>query len=559
MDIKNKIMLQLKAITGVDNPQIDFSSSEEFGDYTTNVAMVAAKEKGKNPRELAEEIVIQIDKDLFEKVEVAGPGFINFYVIKDALIDSLLRIDIDKENYGKSDLLDKKRINFEFGQPNTHKLPHIGHLFSYVLGFSLTNVLEAAGAEVYRVNYQGDIGPHVAKCLWALEKETPDIPKALSEKVQLLQKMYQTGSQAYEESDQAKKEIDTINKKLYQKDKEIYEKYQESRQWSVDYYKSFEQRLGIKYDRYYFESEVEDQGRKGVEKALGKVFTKSQGAIIFEGSKYGLHDRVFVTKYGTPTYEAKDTFLEVLKYKEWPYDLLIITTASEQNEYFKVVYKAIELLSPELKGKLKHIGFGMVNLTTGKMSSRTGQIISAVDLVEMAKKAVFEILNSRSELSDKEKEQIAEDVSIGAVKYAFLKSNPLQNIKFDLKESVSVEGNSGPYLQYTYARIQSVLEKDKQKNIISTYKDIQFNEEELSIMRKLSQFPEIIVNAAKTYSPNLICNYLFELASKFNGFYNKHKIIGGENEEFKLLLAKSTGQVIKNGLHLLGIKTPDRM
>lgn len=559
MDIKEKIITQLKTITGIQDPDVSFTSSEEFGDYTTNVAMVAAKQQGKKTRQLAEEYSAQIDKSLFDKVEVAGPGFINFYLKKDVLVDNLIQIDSKKTEYGKSDSLEGKRINFEFGQPNTHKLPHIGHLFSYVLGNSLTNILEAAGAKIYRVNYQGDIGPHVAKCLWAFEREKPDVPKDLVGKVKLLQKMYQTGSQAYEDSEEAKLEINQLNKLLYLKDTTVVKKYAETRQWSVDYYELFEERLGIKFDRYYFESEVEDKGREGVEKAVDTIFKKSEGAIIFEGSKYGLHDRVFITKYGTPTYEAKDTYLEVLKYKEWPYDLLIITTANEQNEYFKVIYKAIEQLHPNLKGKLKHIGFGMVNLTTGKMSSRTGKIVSAVDLIDLAKKEVESLVQKRVDIDETEKEKISEDVSMGAVKYTFLRSNPLQNIKFDIKESVSIEGNSGPYIQYTYARIQSVLGKAVKNKTILADKDIQINDEEMAIIRKLSQFTEIIVNAAKTYSPNLICNYLFHLASKFNTFYNKHKIVGGENEEFKLLLTRSTGQILQNGLKLLGIKTPNKM
>ena len=414
----------------------------------------------------------------------------------------------------------------------------------------MAKLLETSGAKVYRVNYQGDVGLHVAKCLWAFEKEKPLVPDDLEGKVKLLQVMYQKGSAAYEEVETAKEEIQALNKKIYEKDSEIKKLWEETRSWSVEYYKNFEERLGIKYDRYYFESEVYKEGTKIVKDNLGKVFKKSEGAIIFKGSKHGLHDRVFVTQYDTPTYEAKDLYLEVLKYKEWPYDLLIIATASEQNEYFKVVYKALEMLNPELKGKFKHIGFGMVNLKSGKMSSRTGNIVSAIDLVDIVTDRV-------SHLGSGEK-KLAETVGIGAVKYSFLKNNPLQDTTFSVEDSIASEGNSGPYLQYTVARSNSVLEKSKVKKS-SKLNPEKFGERELRVVRKLAQFPEVIASAAKNYSPNLLANYLYSLAQGFNNFYNSNKIIGSPEGGERIALTSGVANVLKKGLFLLGIETPDRM
>ncbi|MEK7168728.1 MAG: arginine--tRNA ligase [Patescibacteria group bacterium] len=553
------------AVSSILAPEINQSGGSRFSTLQDTYVFYnkfEAKSQGsfllnyeikRNPREFATEIISKIKSDIFEKIEVAGGGFINFWLKKDILVDNLIQIDSQKEDYGKSDLLKDKKIMFEYGDANTHKLPHLGHLFSYTYGEATSRILAFAGANVRKACYQGDIGLHVAKCLWAFQKQNPIVPKTLDCKVELLQKLYQDGSKAFEDEKIAE-EIKIINKEIYDSKSKLNKLWRETRQWSIDYYKKFEEELYINYDRYYYESEVYQKGQEIVEKNEGKVFKRSEGALIFEGSKYGLHDRVFVTKYGTPTYEAKDMYLQELKMQEWPMDLLIITTANEQNGYFDVIFKALETLDKKYFDKLLHIGFGMINLKTGKMSSRTGEILGAIDVIEKIKEL------SKEQNPDSE---IAQKVAIGAIKYSLLKNNPLQNIAFDINESVAREGNSGPYIQYTIARINSVLAKTLNSKLqilnklqISKFK---FQNEELSVLRKLSQFQEISITAAKTYSPNILCNYLYELASKFNTFYNAEKIIGGENEDYKLLLTKSTGQVLKNGLKLLGIESPAKM
>ena len=564
MKVRDQILMSLSVATGVPKEEIklDFPEREEFGDFSTNVALQIKNkknEKKKNPSVLSENIIKKLkeDKDLskiISKIEAAGPGFINFFLSEDALFDILVNINRQKDAFGRSDILKGKKIMFEFGQPNTHKLPHIGHLFSYIYGGSMTNILESVGAKLRRVNYQGDIGPHVAKCLWAYEKERPVVPKTLEEKVKLLQKMYQIGSESYDDKEDVKKEILEVNKKIYGKDKVLFRLWRETREWNIKYYKEFEKRLGIYYDRYYFESEVETEGKRIVEENEGKVFERSEGALIFKGSKYGLHDRVFVTKYGTPTYEAKDMYLQTLKIEEWPMDVLVITTAHEQNEYFRVVFAALEKLGITRGVKLKHIGFGMVNLKSGKMSSRTGRIISAIDLVNMVNKKVSHLNKDKN---------VAELVGMGAIKYSFLKNNHLQDTKFDVDESIASEGNSGPYLQYTYARTQSVLRKAKLKNL-KTEKlknTLKINDEEEKLLRIFVHFPEVIETVALTYSPNLLCNYLYNLAQKFNLFYNRHRIlnVSEPKREFRLRLTTATGQIIKNGLFLLGIAALEKM
>ena len=388
MTTRDQIIKAVKKAAGEKDIHLEFSEHMEHGDYATNVALILGKKQKANPRELANTLVSKLKKDnslknIVSKIEVAGPGFINFHLSEKVLFDTLVSVKEQKDAFGTTSLLKNKRIIFEYGQPNTHKLPHIGHLFSYVYGESMARLLSATGHEIRKVNYQGDVGPHVAKCLWAFILKNPKIPKGLDKKIELLQKMYQKGATAYIEDENAKKEIDQLNKKIYEKDSKIYDLWKETRSWSLEYYKGFENRIGVDDDRYYFESEVFQKGIDIVKEHLGGIFKKSQGAIIFEGSKYGLHDRVFVTGKGTAPYEAKDLALQMLKMEEWPADLLVITTASEQNEYFKVVFKALEILDSSFKGKLKHVGFGMVQLKSGKISSREGNIIGGIELVNV--------------------------------------------------------------------------------------------------------------------------------------------------------------------------------
>lgn len=546
---------------GLAHPQ-----NEDFGDYTTTVAMAIASKEKKNPHDIAEEIAGKIptgDKsDLIQSVKVAG-GFINITLKKSLLVEQVGEICSKAENYGNGVTQKNKRIMIEFGQPNTHKIPHIGHLFSYVLGESLARLTRSTGANIFCANYQGDVGPHVAKCLWAYLRDNPKDPKDKEKRAVLLQKMYQEGVKAYEDNKKAKNEIDELNVKIYKSDPSVLSLWKETRQWSIDHYMQFEKRLGTRFDRYYYESEVADQGRKIVEAASGKVFEQSEGAVIFDGEKYGLHKRVFITKNGTPTYEAKDMALQKIKYTEWPFDYMIITTANEQNEYFKVVLKALDELDPVFKGKIKHLGFGMVQLKSGKMSSRTGEIIGAIELVDQAVGAIQNIVKDREGLSENEKAKIAEVVGVGAVKWSFLKSNPLQNMTFDFKESVSFEGNSGPYIQYTYARAKSVLAEAGSYAPDKLDLEKVFTEkEEEALLKTLYKFPEVVAKAAEKLSPNTLCTYLFDLSQKFNAFYGTCRILQAESAEIKnsrLLLTAAAAQVIKNGLNLLGIEVLEKM
>lgn len=342
-------------------------------------------------------------------------------------------------------------------------------------------------------------------------------------------------------------------------DESIIAQWSRGRQWSLEYFDTVYEKFGTHFDRYYFESEAAPIGLALVEKhIIDKVFEKSDGAIIYRGEKAGLHTRVFITREHNATYEAKDLALAPLKYAEWPYDLSIIMTGNEQSEYFKVMLAALAQINPDLASRTRHMPFGMVRLTTGKMSSRTGDVITADWLIGEAEKRIYIILDSnKTNYSKKMKDEIAQKAAIAAIKYSMLRVNSTSDISFDIEASVSFEGDSGPYLQYTYARCKSVFRKaGKTKTDFRLRGNDNLNEEERILARQIMQFPDVVTDAAQNFSPNTICTYLFHLAQEFNLFYAKNPIIGND---MRLAMTAATAQVIKNGLYLLGIETMEQM
>lgn len=691
--MKHELTQLLKSIlsdfrVGDIEPEVEISDDSKHGEYTSNFALKLSSNskfktqnsKLKTPMDVALWVVEQVNsaklnvksegvdhntskndqktsressgKDVLrdiERIEAVKPGFINFFLTEAKLSTELIEVLKDKESYGKSQnnsnlvnwLNSKKQSNsasklskvmVEFAHPNTHKAFHIGHLRNITTGEAMVRLLESQGAKVTRVNYQGDVGMHIAKCLYGIlqvkseklkVKSLDEVRKlSIHKKVEYLGRAYAAGSKAYDDSDEAKQEIGEINIKIYQKDPEIYPLYQESRKWSLDYFEAIYKRVGSHFDRYYFESQVYQSGKENVQEGLKKgIFKESDGAVIFPGEKFGLHNRVFITSEGNATYEAKDMGLAPLQFKEYDPDLIIHVVGPEQKTYFEVVFKALEQLFPETTGKEYHLIYGWVRLKEGKMSSRSGNVVLGEWLLDEVKKEIYNIIltnvskdkaiDQSISKSTTNQETIAEKAAIAAVKYAFLKVSTSQEIAFDLKESVNINGDSGVYLLYTYARCKSVLKKAKlemsnikaqmpiqaqsskiQKKDIWIL-DLEFdlsldlshlslNSEEHAVARLIHFFPEIVSVAARNYAPNTLCKYLFDLSQAFNLFYQKNRIIEQEaisnkqefktkNQEhsqtkndkqisaFRLALTAATAQVLRNGLGLLGIETLEKM
>lgn len=542
-----------------ENVTLTHPTDLSHGDYATNIALRLANKLKMSPLELAEKIAKAVPKsELIDRVEVLKPGFINIHLSPTQLIAELKRSSTKEFDLGKQFKAKNNHILLEFGQPNTHKTPHIGHLFSYTFGESLARLTETVGNKVTRINYQGDIGLHVAKCLYGFNGS--DCEKYQNESgeelVNILQKCYQLGATAYEEDTEAKKKIDQINNELYLgKDIELDKFWKATRKWSLDFYKNFETVLGIKYDKYYFETETATKGKNIITAAVEKYggdFVLSDGATIFKGENYGLHTRVFLTSKGNPTYEAKDIGLIKLKAEDFTdFTESIVLTAVEQNEYWKVVLKATAVLFPDIASRSKHIGFGMINLPSGKMSSRTGQIINAFSLISTIEDEIRKQYNMNDE-------EVVKKIALAAIKYSFLKSDPQHNKTFDIETSVAKEGNSGPYLLYTFVRASSIL-RDQTLNDVEIGEKLELEESQL--LRLLVKFPEVVEQAAQRYSPSDIATYLYSIAQAFNLFYQKHPVLKseGQSRAFRLQLTASTANILQSGLNLLGIQTVEKM
>lgn len=538
--------LQIEA----DSILFEHPSDLSHGDYSTNVALILAKRSGKNPKDLAEEIVKYIEKPKeVEKIEVAGVGFINFYLTKEFFVESLK--EASNKDFGKSHFNKGKKIILEYTDPNPFKIFHIGHLMTNTIGESLSRLAEFSGAEVKRVNYQGDVGLHIAKAVWGIENLGKEIKTEKD-----LGEAYAYGAKKFEDNLDIQSEIIEINKKIYSKsDEEINRLYEYGKEISLKAFEEMYQKLDTKFDHYFFESEVVDEGKRIIKENIN-LFQKSDGAIVFKGENYGLHTRVFINSDGLPTYEAKELGLARTKYDYFPYDESYVITANEINAYFDVLLEVMKYVY-EREGfseKTTHIGHGMLRLPEGKMSSRTGDVLSAESLISSTQKAILDLMTER-EIDQKENTALI--IAISALKYSILKQSIGHDIIFDLKKSISFEGDSGPYLQYTAVRANSVLEIAKNKGLKKDGTppvDWKIGEIEKMIYR----FPEITERAWTLKSPQIITKFLIDLAGSFNSFYATEKI-ALEGEEYKLLLTESVLNVLRNGLYLLGIKVPVKM
>lgn len=560
--IKSQITESLSKISSELGGELEIDLTRpdlEKGDYTTNLALVLASKLGQSPQALASKISEKLKESLGEgyKVEIAGPGFVNIWLSK----EEIFNIFQDPQPLKGVALQGRRMV--EYAHPNTHKEMHIGHLRTLITGEALARLFEANGATVFRANYQGDIGPHVAKALFGAEKMIKDLgltiddigKRNLIERAKFLGEAYALGNKEYEGN---KSQIDEINDKLYKKDPSVMPIYEITRKWSLEYYEEFYKRFYTKFDRLFFESEMVEPGKRIVKENVGKVFKEDNGAVIFPGEQYGLHTRVFLTQAGNPTYEGKEMGNGFAEQEAFPFDEKIHIVGSEQAGYFQVVFKALELIDPDkFEGKQRHISMGMVTFTDRKMSSRTGDILRVDWLIDQVKERV-KSLAREGKISAEDVDSVIEMVAIGAIKYSVLKVGTGANTAFDIEKSVSLEGDSGPYLQYTYARTRSVLAKS-QIDLSSGSGDLKWEIEESDLLRHIYRFSDVVEDTGREYSPNILAEYLFHLAKLYNNFYQKHKIIGSDKEAFRLVLTKATGKTLKDGLNLLGIKSPERM
>lgn len=528
----------------------------QFGDFATNAALQLAKPLGRNPREIAEEIAASLrDTGNYEKVEVAGPGFINITLSGSVLL-ALIREEPRAINMGQNVVL-------EYSCPNAFKELHTGHLYQTIFGDILARLLLVSGATVHRTSFGGDVGLHVAKCLWGMRQELggekpeklANIPDDAFERSRWISRCYVIGATAYEGDEATKNDIDELNKTIYgfhdtnDHDSPLAKIYWQTRQWSFDYFDAFYQTIDVVPMRYIPESSTAPIGLKVVREQLLKGNLKeSEGAVVFEGdeSKH-LHTRVFVTSRGLPTYETKDIGVIWLEKQDYQFDRRYLITGNDQREYMRVVFAAAETFRPELAGTMTHLTNGTVRFADGKkMSSRLGNVTRAVDVLDVVREKVRSLVSDESNI---------EAVTLGAIKYVFAKYKLGGDIAFDINETVSLAGNSGPYLQYAHARARSVLEKS---NAVFA-QPAKVLPEDRALVRKLGEYHEVVAHAAKSLEPHYICNYLFELAQEFNRYYENNRVIGGDLEEHRVSLVALYADTLKAGLAILGIHAPEKL
>lgn len=573
MDIERKLQALIQdALTtaGISVPTITLEHPADLshGDYASNVALIAAKSAKANPRELATHIVAEIgDKkpSFIESIEVAGPGFINFRLSRTFFTDSLRIIKKAGDDFGATKVLKGQKYLVEYTDPNPFKEFHIGHLMSNAIGESLARLFASQGAKVKRMCYQGDVGPHVAKCLWGMKKNLtsmPDRKSSLSERASFLGRCYAEGSTAYEEDATAKSEIDALNKAVYEgAGRDLMKLYKRGRKWSLEKFEEIYKVLGTKFDHYVLESEVMHDGIAIVEKNIPTgIFEKSDGAVVFKAEKHDpkLHTRVFINSQGLPTYEAKELGLNTRKWKKIRPDKSIIITANEQTDYFRVVLKALELVAPEARSIVEHISHGMLRFAEGKMSSRKGNVVTGESLVKDVEALVATKLEGR-EMKDVEKKAVAEIVAVSAIKYSILKQVTSSDIIYDFEKSISFEGDSGPYILYSTVRAHSILEKAKKEGVKA---DFSHATSDIPTLEKiLYRFPEIVSRAVSERAPHHIATYLIEISAEFNSWYANTQIVkkGDADSAYRVALTESFSIVARKGLDLLGIRVPEKM
>ena len=514
-------------------------------DYSSNVAMALTRELKRNPREIATEIA---DKMPEYKTEVAGPGFLNFRLSDAYFWQKNRDFAHDFEKNISCDEYSGKTIVCEFSDPNPFKVLHVGHLYTSIVGDSISRLFEYAGAKVIRANFGGDVGLHVGKTIWALEKSGME-----DFTIEDVAAKYVEGTRAYDDDETAHAEITALNKEIYEinknnlHDSHVAEIYWKGREMSYDYFKDFYARIGLKFDKFYPESTVAELGLETVKKQLeAGVYEMSDGAVVFRGENFKLHTRVFINKEGVPTYESKDVGLIFTKWNDWHFDKSVVITANEQLDYMKVVLKSIEQYAPDLVAKTLHLTHGIVKLPGSvKMSSRKGNFLRAVDVLDVVSEELKEGYNSEDFT-----------VALGAVKYAFLKYRMGGDIIFDPKESVKMTGNSGPYLQYSCVRAKKILEKIGKKEARADY---EVNEHEKALIKKFVQYKDVLLSAVTDTAPQKVANYLYELAQEFSRFYENCPVAGSDAEAERGEIVSVFLKIMTHGLDLLGIKVPEEM
>lgn len=575
MDFQSKIVELLVKETKLETEELanllTVPPDPKLGDYAFPCFKL-----GKNPQEAAQKLKEKIQlPEYISKIEVAG-AYLNFFLKNHSLAEqTLTAIYQQAKNYGKKSCK-SQRIVIEYCGPNTNKPLHLGHLRNMALGNSVCRILSFQGNEVFPVNIVNDRGIHICQSMLAYLKwgnnKSPD-----KKGDHFVGDYYVLFSKKAQEDENLKQEAQELLLKWEQGDKEIKTVWKKMNSWVLDGFAETYHRFGIKFVKEYFESQYYQHGKSLVQEGLKKKIFEIDpaGNIIAPLEKYKFTNKVLLRKDETSVYITQDMYLANLRYQDFKFDKMIYVVASEQRLHFQQLFKILELLEKKYAKNMYHLSYGLVHLPSGRMKSREGTVIDADDIMdEVSALAEKEVLLRHKDISSQEAKERAESISLAAIKFFMLQTDAVKDLIFNPEKSLSFEGETGPYLQYTHARACSILEKANDltftdslafTNNLAITKHINFGAfnlpEEIAVVRHLYKFPEVVEKAAQTQKPHLIAQYLIALAQSFNEFYHQCPVISEQKNLMKsrLLLVDCVRQVLDNGLNLLGITALKKM
>ena len=574
----------------MENVEIQQTRKEFEGDYTL-VLFPLLKHIKANPQEIGEKLGDYLSSHaLWEGQPIVSgynvvKGFLNLSICENYFLHFLHQIAPEKD-YGKKPITkDSPAVIVEYSSPNTNKPLHLGHIRNNLLGFSMAKIIEATGKKVYKTQIINDRGIHICKSMiaWQLfgKGETPESTGEKGDK--LVGKYYVLFDKAYKEEiaglisagktkEEAEREAPIFLKaqemlRLWEQgDPETLALWRQMNQWVYDGFEVTYHNLGVSFDRNYYESETYLLGKDIVQRGLdeGVFYRKEDGSVWIDLTAERLDEKLVLRSDGTSVYITQDLGTATKRIEEdFPkVEGMIYTVGNEQDYHFKVLFLILQKLGYTWAKNLYHLSYGMVELPNGKMKSREGTVVDADDLMEEMVQVAEELSQELGKLegySDQQKEQLYRVIGLGALKYYILKVDPKKKIAFNPQESIDFQGNTGPFIQYTYARIQSIL---RRAETCQLPKSVSLHPKEKELIKLLSLFPEVVQNAADTYSPALIANYVYDLVKEFNSFYQNVSILGEEDTDKRSLrvhLSRKVGEVIAIGFDLLGIEVPERM
>ncbi|MFW5820272.1 MAG: arginine--tRNA ligase [Bacteroidota bacterium] len=567
--------------------QIQKTRKEFEGDYTI-VVFPLLKSSRKSPEETAREIGEHLLKNRDEISDYnVIKGFLNLKVNFSTWINILKDIRTSEKFGFKALMPELPSVMVEFSSPNTNKPLHLGHIRNNLLGDSISRILVATGRDVKKVNLVNDRGIHICKSMLAWKKfgngETPSsahkkgdhlvgdyyvrFDQEYKKEIQALTDKGMSREKA-EENSLLMAEARELLRKWEQGDKEVWNLWGMMNEWVYEGFEETYQRMGIRFDKIYYESETYRLGKELITEGLNKgvLYRKKDGSVWANLEEEGLDNKLLLRSDGTSVYMTQDLGTAHQRFTEFNIDRHIYVVGNEQNYHFKVLAIILKKLGFDWASRIYHLSYGMVELPEGKMKSREGTVVDADDMIDEMEKTARDMsdeLGKLAEISNEQKENIFRQVGLGALKYFILKVDPRKNMTFNPTESIDFNGHTGPFIQYTFARIHSVLRKlgTKIPSIPKNYQD-KISGKELSLLKLVYNFPEAIEESAKELNPAVIANYLYDVAREFNQFYHDHSILNAEDKEsrdFRLNLSFASGTVIQNGMYLLGIEVPERM